>query len=76
VCCTTVGIERLAHRWGVDIQRLGPPHRSGGGLLVAARIDCTERTIAALTEGRAPARAFTFHCNQGNLPPVSLTLGS
>jgi N-acyl-L-homoserine lactone synthetase len=48
VFCTTVAIERLAHRWGVEIRRLGPPHRSAAGLLVAAQIRCSSRTIEAL----------------------------
>lgn len=48
VFCTTVAIERLAHRWGVEIRRLGPPQRSATGLLVAAQIRCSARTIAAL----------------------------
>jgi acyl homoserine lactone synthase len=56
--CTTLGIERLAHRWGVDIQRLGAPHASGAGLLVAISIACNERTLVALTEGRARSRSL------------------
>ncbi len=57
VFCTTVAIERLAHRWGVEIQRLGPPLRSAAGLLVAAQIRCSARTVAALTaeEGDTPS---------------------
>lgn len=47
--CTTVAIERLAHRWGVEIQRLGPPRRSTDGLLVAAQIRCSVQTLAALS---------------------------
>ncbi len=50
VFCTTVAIERLAQRWGVDIQRLGPPQRSTAGLLVAAQIRCSARTLLALSE--------------------------
>jgi len=55
VFCTTVAIERLAMRWGVDIRRLGAPVRSNGQLLVAAIIDFTPRTLAALT-GDASAK--------------------
>lgn len=47
--CTTVAIERLAHRWGVEIQRLGPPQRSASGLLVAAQIRCSTQTLSALS---------------------------
>jgi N-acyl-L-homoserine lactone synthetase len=68
VFCTTVAIERLAHRWGVEIRRLGAPQRSAAGLLVAAQIRCSGRTIEALApeaceapqprlRERAPARA-------------------
>ncbi|UXH77464.1 acyl-homoserine-lactone synthase [Roseateles amylovorans] len=48
ICCTTVAVERLAHRWGVDIERLGPPVRTSAGLLVAARIHCSRQTLEAL----------------------------
>lgn len=48
IFCTTVAIERLAMRWGVDIQRLGPPVRSEGQLLVAAMIEFTDKTFDAL----------------------------
>ncbi|MFZ5545387.1 MAG: acyl-homoserine-lactone synthase [Pseudomonadota bacterium] len=57
VFCTNVAIERLAHRWGVEIRRLGAPQRSPAGLLVAAMIRCSARTIAALASDafeRAP----------------------
>ncbi len=47
--CTTVGIERLAHRWGVEIGRVGAPQRSEAGLLIAARIECSDKTIRALS---------------------------
>jgi acyl homoserine lactone synthase len=49
VFCTTVAIERLAKRWGVEIERLGPPQRSSAGLLVAAQIRCSARTVSALS---------------------------
>lgn len=48
VFCTTVAIERLAMRWGVDLRRLGAPVRSNGQLLVAALIAFTPKTFAAL----------------------------
>lgn len=48
IFCTTVCIERLAHRWGVEIRRLGVPQRSPAGLLVAAQIRCSARTVTAL----------------------------
>ena len=48
IFCTTVGIERLAKRWGVDIQRAGPPVRSHGDLLVAATIACNDKSVNAL----------------------------
>jgi acyl homoserine lactone synthase len=50
VFCTTVAIERLALRWGVEIQRLGPPQRTSAGLLVAAQIRCSARTLRALDD--------------------------
>jgi len=58
IFCTTVAIERLAMRWGVDIQRLGPPVRSEGQLLVAAMIEFTDKTFDALvpaTQTQQPA---------------------
>jgi acyl homoserine lactone synthase len=61
VFCTTVGIERLARRWGTDIHRLGPPQRFGGDLLVAASIICNDMTRAALTE---PALRIPRHRGQ------------
>lgn len=48
VCCTSVAIERLARRWGVPIQRMGPPQRIDGHLLIAAHIEFTEQTYEAL----------------------------
>ena len=56
VFCTTVAIERLAMRWGVDIRRLGAPVRGDGMLLVAALIDFTPKTFAALAVTEAEAR--------------------
>ena len=50
VFCTTVAIERLARRWGVDVRRLGRPCRVGPDLLVALSIECTDHTIAALVD--------------------------
>jgi acyl homoserine lactone synthase len=49
VFCTTVAIERLSRRWGLDTQRLGPPRRSPAGLLVAAAIPCTEANMQLLS---------------------------
>lgn len=54
VFCTTVAVERLAIRWGVDIERMGTAQHDGQNWLVAARIHCNERTYAALLEKRAP----------------------
>lgn len=55
VFCTSVAIERLAKRWGVDIRRLAAPQRLGSQLLVAALIECNEQTLAALTGALAAA---------------------
>jgi N-acyl-L-homoserine lactone synthetase len=52
VFCSTVAIERLSHRWGIDTRRLGCPLRSGDDLLIAALIEFTDRTCAALDEER------------------------
>lgn len=52
VFCTTLAIERLAQRWGVDIERLGPTRHDGHAWLVAARIHCNQGTHGALTESR------------------------
>jgi len=49
VFCTTVAIERLSRRWGLDSQRLGPPRRSSAGLLVAAAIPCSDANIELLS---------------------------
>lgn len=57
VFCTTVAIERLAYRWGVDLHRLGRPHRVGGSLLVAGVIHCTARTRSALASQPLPNRS-------------------
>ncbi len=62
VFCTSVAIERLAMRWGVDIRRMGPPVRHGQQLLVAALIEFNEKTLAALgasPESHHPAIALT-----------------
>lgn len=48
IFCTTVAIERLAMRWGVDIRRVAPPVRRDQQLLVAAIIEFTPQTLAAL----------------------------
>lgn len=64
IFCTTVAIERLAMRWGVDIQRLGAPVRSEGQLLVAAMIEFSEKTFDALVpasqgcQASAPVQPF------------------
>ncbi|MBA2674456.1 acyl-homoserine-lactone synthase [Ramlibacter sp.] len=54
VCCTTVAIERLSNRWGVQMQRLGPPQRIDGFLLIAGQIAFTQEACEAL--GAAPVR--------------------
>lgn len=61
IFCTTVAVERLAHRWGVDIRRLGAPLPSPAGLLVAAQIRCSHRTVCALATETfdAPARRIS-----------------
>ncbi len=48
VFCTTVAIERLSRRWGLDSQRLGPPRRSAAGLLVAAAFPCSDANMQVL----------------------------
>jgi acyl homoserine lactone synthase len=48
IFCTTVAIERLAKRWGVDIRRVATPQRIGDQLLVAALIEFNAQTVAAL----------------------------
>jgi N-acyl-L-homoserine lactone synthetase len=65
VFCTAVAIERLAQRWGVEIQRMGPPQRSAAGLLVAAQIRCSACTMDALAAEEtgipsAPPAVVTF----------------
>jgi N-acyl-L-homoserine lactone synthetase len=55
VFCTTVAIERLAKRWGVDIRRIGPPVRSHGQLLVAATIVCNNKSVSALLTNDMPS---------------------
>jgi acyl homoserine lactone synthase len=60
VFCTTVAIERLAKRWGVDIHRVAAPQRLNGQLLVAAVIECNAHTLGALDaalDARPAARA-------------------
>ena len=59
VFCTTLAIERLAQRWGVDIERLGPALHDGHEWLVGARIHCNQRTHGALAESRPRAPAPT-----------------
>ncbi|MEO8153328.1 MAG: acyl-homoserine-lactone synthase [Rhizobacter sp.] len=54
VFCTTAAIERLALRWGVDIERLGSAQFDGNDWLVAARIHCNQRTNDALVDVRGP----------------------
>jgi N-acyl-L-homoserine lactone synthetase len=55
ISCTTVSIERLAQRWGIDIRRLGPPQRSAAGLLVAVCIECNDLTLSVLDAEPASA---------------------
>ncbi|MEO3714418.1 acyl-homoserine-lactone synthase [Roseateles flavus] len=69
IFCTTVAIERLAMRWGVDIQRLGAPLRSEGQLLVAAMIEFSDKTFEAL----APASQVD-HPHPAPLPFACSTL--
>ncbi len=64
VFCTTVPIERLAMRWGVDIERLGPSHYDGRDWLVAARIHCNQRTHDALVETPSATTAPLQASNQ------------
>lgn len=54
VFCTTVAVERLAVRWGVDIERMGTAQHDGQNWLVAARIHCNDRTYAALLDKPTP----------------------
>lgn len=56
IFCTNVAIERLAMRWGVDIRRVAAPVRHGRQLLVAALIEFSPQTFAALqaAPGAAP----------------------
>lgn len=72
VFCTTLAIERLAQRWGVDIERLGPAQHDGSEWLVGARIHCNPRTRAALSERRthAPAHAPTFTASPNHALPA------
>lgn len=49
VCCTTSAVQRLAERWGVAIERLGPPKHDGANWLVAACINCNDATFDALS---------------------------
>jgi N-acyl-L-homoserine lactone synthetase len=56
VFCTTVAIERLAKRWGVDIRRIGTPVRSHGQLLVAATIVCNNKSVSALVTNDIPSK--------------------
>ncbi len=58
IFCTTVAIERLSHRWGLDTQRLGPPRRSAAGLLVAAAIPCTEANMQCLAQAAEMREAW------------------
>ncbi len=51
IFCTTVPIERLAMRWGVSIRRIAAPLQHEGQWLVAALIEFTPQTMAALSEG-------------------------
>ncbi len=70
VFCTTLAIERLAQRWGVDIERLGPAQHVGHEWLVAARIHCNQRTHGALTESR-PRPSAPTHSPSHALPALA-----
>ncbi|MFT3665948.1 acyl-homoserine-lactone synthase [Piscinibacter sp.] len=52
VFCTTVAVERLSRRWGMDTRRLGPTKRTSAGLLVAAAMSCKESNMHLLAEGQ------------------------
>lgn len=70
VFCTTLAIERLAQRWGVDIERLGRAQHDGHEWLVAARIHCNQRTHDALTESR-PRPPAPIHSPSHALPALA-----
>lgn len=59
VYCSTLSIERLARRWGVEAVRLGPPRKCDAGWIVAGQIMFTRATFAALGAAHIlrPARA-------------------
>lgn len=50
IFCTTASVERLAKKWGVDIERLGRGSGYTDRNLIAARIHCNASTFDALTE--------------------------
>jgi N-acyl-L-homoserine lactone synthetase len=71
VCCTSVAIERLARRWGVPLQRLGPPQRIGQRLLIGGLIEITSEgrdALRAPMHGSPPAISASWH--QPLVPPM------
>jgi acyl homoserine lactone synthase len=45
---TTLAVERLMRRAGVDVQRMGPPALRDGSAIIAVVININERSISAL----------------------------
>lgn len=73
VAVTTVSVERLMHRAGVDLCRIGPPSIIGGQAVLAVVIEVNERSISALSEfenGEAKPDAKRHH---HAMPPLPVT---
>src|SRR5205807_4897692 len=56
VAVSTLPVERLMHRAGLDVHRIGPPSMIGGQPVLAFVIAVNERSIAALSEFETAVR--------------------
>ena len=65
IAVSTLAMERLMQRAGVDVHRMGPPHMIGGQWVLGFVINVNEQSICALEAferaARAPASRSTVH---------------
>lgn len=59
IAVSTLAMERLMQRAGVDVHRMGPPHMIGGQWVLGFVINVNEQSISALQAFEQAARADT-----------------
>jgi hypothetical protein len=80
VAVSTLAMERLMQRAGVDVHRMGPPHMIGGQWVLGFVINVNEQSISALEAFEAAAQAHAarpaVRTSRGNAGEVSLRQGA